>query len=126
MKKCSYSGRDNADEAVNCCECGTEFERPGDTAIAVAANQTESLLSGHLSATAGALKCIASLEVYLALALVKRLNNEGIPAEVQAVSQEGGLDYRDIIVGACNYDRACDVAEAWEADRLAEAGRSSG
>ena len=27
MKKCSYCGRDNADEAVNCHECGTEFER---------------------------------------------------------------------------------------------------
>jgi antitoxin component YwqK of YwqJK toxin-antitoxin module len=26
MKKCSYCGRDNADEAVNCRECGTEFE----------------------------------------------------------------------------------------------------
>lgn len=26
MKKCSYCGRDNADEAVNCHECGTEFE----------------------------------------------------------------------------------------------------
>ena len=27
MKKCSYCGRDNADEALNCKECGTEFER---------------------------------------------------------------------------------------------------
>lgn len=26
MKKCSYCGRDNADDAVNCRECGTEFE----------------------------------------------------------------------------------------------------
>jgi len=26
MKKCSYCGRDNADEALNCHECGTEFE----------------------------------------------------------------------------------------------------
>lgn len=26
MKKCSYCGRDNTDEAVNCHECGTEFE----------------------------------------------------------------------------------------------------
>jgi hypothetical protein len=25
MKKCSYCGRDNTDEAVNCHECGTEF-----------------------------------------------------------------------------------------------------
>ena len=27
MKKCAYCGRDNADEALNCSECGTEFER---------------------------------------------------------------------------------------------------
>lgn len=27
MKKCSYCGRDNADEALNCPGCGTEFER---------------------------------------------------------------------------------------------------
>ena len=26
MKKCSYCGRENADEALNCSECGTEFE----------------------------------------------------------------------------------------------------
>jgi transcription initiation factor TFIIIB Brf1 subunit/transcription initiation factor TFIIB len=27
MKKCSYCGRDNTDEALKCNECGTEFER---------------------------------------------------------------------------------------------------
>jgi len=27
VKKCSYCGRDNADDASNCRECGTEFER---------------------------------------------------------------------------------------------------
>ena len=27
MKKCSYCGRDNTDEALHCKECGTEFER---------------------------------------------------------------------------------------------------
>jgi hypothetical protein len=30
MKKCSYCGRDNTDEAANCHECGTEFERPAE------------------------------------------------------------------------------------------------
>ena len=28
MKECSYCGRDNADEALHCRECGTEFELP--------------------------------------------------------------------------------------------------
>lgn len=27
MKNCSYCGRDNVDEALNCRECGTEFEQ---------------------------------------------------------------------------------------------------
>jgi hypothetical protein len=27
MKKCSYCGRDNTDEALHCKECGTEFDR---------------------------------------------------------------------------------------------------
>lgn len=30
MKKCAYCGRDSADEAVNCHECGTEFESPAE------------------------------------------------------------------------------------------------
>ena len=28
MKKCSYCGRKNSGDAVYCCECGTEFDRP--------------------------------------------------------------------------------------------------
>jgi hypothetical protein len=28
MKQCAYCGRDNTDEALNCRECGTEFEQP--------------------------------------------------------------------------------------------------
>lgn len=28
MKRCSYCGRENADEATNCRECGTELARP--------------------------------------------------------------------------------------------------
>jgi hypothetical protein len=30
MKNCSYCGRDNVDEALNCRECGTEFEQPSE------------------------------------------------------------------------------------------------
>jgi hypothetical protein len=30
MKKCSYCGRDNDDDALNCRECGTEFEKPNE------------------------------------------------------------------------------------------------
>ena len=30
MKRCSYCGRENADDAFHCRECGTEFERPSE------------------------------------------------------------------------------------------------
>jgi len=30
MKQCSYCGRDNADDALFCRECGTELERPSE------------------------------------------------------------------------------------------------
>lgn len=32
MKKCSYCGRQNSDEAVHCPECGTPFPEPSDVA----------------------------------------------------------------------------------------------
>ncbi len=31
MKKCSYCGRENTDEALHCKECGTEFERDSES-----------------------------------------------------------------------------------------------
>ena len=34
MKPCSYCGRENADEAVYCSECGTEFAQAGEPAPA--------------------------------------------------------------------------------------------
>ncbi len=33
MKKCSYCGRDNTDEALNCRECGTEFEQLNEASV---------------------------------------------------------------------------------------------
>jgi Zn finger protein HypA/HybF involved in hydrogenase expression len=71
------------------------------------------------------MKTIASLEVDVAVELTERLKNEAIPFEIQTATQDSGLDYSDIIVEDGYYDRACDVAEAWEADRLAEAERRS-
>ena len=71
------------------------------------------------------MKTIASLEVDIAVELMERLKKEDVPFEVQTITQEGGLDYSDIMVEDDYFDRACDVAETWEAGRLAEAERRS-
>ena len=33
MKKCSYCGHENSDDALNCRECGTEFNRPSQVPL---------------------------------------------------------------------------------------------
>ena len=71
------------------------------------------------------MKTIALLEVAVADELVERLKNEAIPFEIQTATQESGLDYTDIMVEDGVFDRACDVAEAWEADRIAKSERHS-
>jgi hypothetical protein len=71
------------------------------------------------------MKSIASIEVDFAARLVERLKKESIPAEIRTVTQESGLEYSDIMVADDYYDRACDVAEAWQAEQLDEAQRHS-
>jgi Zn finger protein HypA/HybF involved in hydrogenase expression len=75
--------------------------------------------------TLGDMKSIASLEVDFAAGLLERLKKEAIPFEIRPVTQESGLEYGDVMVADDYYERACDVAEAWEAERLAEAERRS-
>jgi hypothetical protein len=41
MKKCSYCGRDNTDDALNCRECGTEFEQINETPLPEEVKQLE-------------------------------------------------------------------------------------
>jgi hypothetical protein len=42
MKKCSYCGRDNTDDALNCCECGTEIKRTSGVPLAEEPKHLES------------------------------------------------------------------------------------
>ncbi|HEY3855936.1 MAG TPA: hypothetical protein VGO67_16220 [Verrucomicrobiae bacterium] len=72
------------------------------------------------------MKSIASLEIDVAAKLTQRLTKEAIPYEVYTVTQEGGLDYADVMVEDEYYERACDVAESWEADRVAQIQKESG
>ena len=71
------------------------------------------------------MKTIASLEIDIAVGLLERLKKESIPVESRTVTQESGLEYSDILVADDYYERACDVAETWEAERLAEAEKRS-
>jgi Zn finger protein HypA/HybF involved in hydrogenase expression len=71
------------------------------------------------------MKSIASLATDRAVGLMERLNKESIQAECRNSTQESGLEYSDILVADDVFDRACDVAEAWEAEQLAEAERRS-
>ena len=71
------------------------------------------------------MKTIASLEVDMAAELAARLKAEAIPFEIKTATGEGDMDYSDISVEDIHYDRACEVAEAWEAKRVADAQRSS-
>lgn len=45
MKKCSYCGRDNAVQAINCSECGTEFKRVSQPNISKTFESSESSIS---------------------------------------------------------------------------------
>jgi len=73
----------------------------------------------------GIMKLIASLEVDIAADLLERLKVAAIPFQIKTASQEGGLDYSEITVEDSYYDRACDIAEAWEVERHDEAEKRS-
>jgi hypothetical protein len=69
----------------------------------------------------GGMKSIASLEAKAAGELSERLKTETIPIEVRTFNRDSGLDFSEILVEDSDYERACDVAEAWQAERDAEA-----
>jgi hypothetical protein len=67
------------------------------------------------------MKTIAKLQVEEAANLSERLKSIAIPVEVRPIAQEGGLDMSEVLVEDSCYDRACDVADSWQTERLAEA-----
>jgi len=71
------------------------------------------------------MKSIASLEARVAGELLERLKTETIPIEVRTVRQDSGLNFSEISVEDSDYERACDVAEAWQAEQDAEAEKQS-
>lgn len=69
------------------------------------------------------MKTIATLQVEEATDLSNRLKSEAILVEVRGITSESQLDMAELLVEDSLYERACDVAESWQTDRLAEAER---
>ena len=91
MKKCSQCGRDNIDDALHCGVCGTDFQHPDSGAFPKELKQIEPTPSGRSSAVPAGMRIIASLEAAGADKLIKRLEKEAIPVEVQTVTEESGM-----------------------------------
>jgi Zn finger protein HypA/HybF involved in hydrogenase expression len=67
------------------------------------------------------MRTLANLPSAAAAALLERLQRESIAAEMLTCAEESGLEANEIVVEDAEYERACDVAEAWDAERIAEA-----
>ena len=71
------------------------------------------------------MRSVASLEIDTARVLLERLRREGISADLRATTEESGLDIGEIMVEDDHYERACDVAETWQAELREEAEKKS-
>lgn len=71
------------------------------------------------------MQTIASLVVKDAGVLFERLKREGVPAELLLSTEESGVELGEIVVADEHYERACDVAEAWEAEVVEEMRKQS-
>lgn len=71
------------------------------------------------------MKSIAQLSPDVAPNLIEWLKESEIACETKTVVDEGGLEVTDIFVADEDFDRACDVAEKWDAAVQAEAEKKS-
>jgi len=126
MKKCSYCGKEYPDDALVCAVDHEPLLTDGSkTPIPEESKQIEFPATDPSVGASGSMKCVASLGADMANELLARLTNEAITTNVQTVSREGELDYNDIMVEDRNYERACDIADAWQAEVSAKAQRRS-
>jgi hypothetical protein len=66
------------------------------------------------------MRTIASLEVDVIGEVLDRLKKKDIPHEVHTSTQDSGLEISDIVVDDSDYDRGCDVVEAWAKEQEIE------
>jgi hypothetical protein len=69
---------------------------------------------------------IASLEVGQTAEILARLKSAQISVQARTISPEGNLEICEISVEDDDYDRGCDVVEAWYAEQEAARKKHSG
>jgi DNA-directed RNA polymerase subunit RPC12/RpoP len=72
------------------------------------------------------MQSVASLEIDAARLLLEQLRTEGIVADLRTTTDESGLEISQVMVEDEQYERACDVAEAWQAALTEQTEKSSG
>ena len=117
MKKCAYCGRANPDDATRCRDCGTAEFVAAEQPVEVTARDIASL--SDLPAS-GAVRTFATLDTDMAVELLSRLKRHAIPAQILSCVQDDGLDTSEILVAEADYESACAVGAAWEAELIAE------
>ena len=124
MKKCSYCGHPNSDDAPNCEDCGEELEQPEEPAKNMSFPQANVQVPDNgftqpyiPASTEAGLKSVAYLEAAGAVELAEYLRKASIPFQMRSVMEEGELEFNDILVEENDFERACDIAEVWMADR---------
>src|SRR6516165_9725590 len=73
-----------------------------------------------------AMQSVASLEIDSARVLLERLRLEGIVADLRTTTEESGLEISQVMVEDEQYERACDLAEAWQTEETEQAEKASG
>jgi hypothetical protein len=192
MKKCSYCGRENPDDAPNCSGCGLDEFEPRSGAQAPEAESPDNLVLftncptlvdadlivsklraagieafipdeflmqnvgfnlntyGYVRvqvrqqdfATAkellpkeentvarfqpvlpeldGKKVIFTTIEASGMGEILERLKKAGVSVAVRATTQDSGLDESEILVDDADYDRGCDIVEAWVDEKQAE------
>src|SRR5690349_9921471 len=71
------------------------------------------------------MQSVASLPVDEARTLLEKLRREGIAADLRITTEESGLETGNIMVEDDHYERACDVADAWQKNLIEESKKKS-
>lgn len=125
MNTCTYCGRLNHPAAVNCQECGTDLQPAPAATGRQEAPSPRSHPVGAIPPLSGPQRSVASTGPQTAQLLVDRLLQESIPARIEVVKHESGMDWFEVVVEEPDYDSAYRVAESWEEELAAEQDRNS-